>query len=110
MRYPSGHPSEEVAMHARMTRLQGPADQIDEGIQQYRDTLSQFADIEGNRGAVLLVDRESGTAVGITLWESEGAVTESRERANQLRGEAADNVGASIEAVEEYEVAVWEVG
>ena len=32
----------------------------------------------------------------------------ARERASELRRQAAEHVSATIEAVEEYEVAVWE--
>ncbi len=96
-------------MHARLTRLEGPAERIEEAVPRYREALENFRDMDGNRGAFLLVDRGSGTAVGVTLWESEDAVGQSRERANQLREQAAQDVDAGIRAVEEYEVAVWEI-
>lgn len=95
-------------MHARMTRLKGDPAQTGEAVQSYRDALSQFADIDGNRGAFLLVDQSAGIGIGITLWETEDSMAAARERANELRHQAADQVSAQIEAVEEYEVAVWE--
>jgi heme-degrading monooxygenase HmoA len=96
-------------MHARMTRLEVPAERVDEGIEEYRNTLATFRELDGNQGAFLLVDRGGGTAVGVTLWEDEGALSESRDRANQLREQAAEATDAGIKSVEEYEVAVWEV-
>jgi heme-degrading monooxygenase HmoA len=96
-------------MHARLTRLEGSPERIEEGIAQYRDTLATFREFDGNQGAFLLVDRDAGAAVGVTLWESEDAMTQSRERANQLREQAAEQTEAGIKSVEEYEVAVWEV-
>jgi heme-degrading monooxygenase HmoA len=95
-------------MHARVTRLKGDPAQIDAATQSYRDALGQFAAIDGNRGAFLFVDRETGVALGITLWDDAGAMTAARDRASQLRQQAAEQVSAQIDAVEEYEVAVWE--
>lgn len=95
-------------MHARLTRLKGDPGQIEEATKSYRNALSQFAAIDGNRGAFLLVDRDTGVGIGITLWDSENAMTAARERATELRQQAAEQVGAQIEGVEEFEVAVWE--
>jgi heme-degrading monooxygenase HmoA len=97
-------------MFARVTTIQGSPENIEEAITQYREALSQFRDIEGNRGAFLLVERSSGKAIGTTLWESEQAMTDSREQANQLRERAAEQAQGQIESVDEYEVAVWESG
>lgn len=95
-------------MHARLTRLKGDPGRMDEATQSYRDALSQFAAIDGNRGAFLLVDRDSGVGIGITLWDGAEAMSAARERAKELREQAAGQVSAQIESVEEYEVAVWE--
>jgi heme-degrading monooxygenase HmoA len=95
-------------MHARLTRFKGDPGQIDEGRQSYRDALSQFASIDGNRGTFLFVDRGSGVVIGMTLWDDEAAMSAASERAAELRKNAAAQVSAQIEAVEEFEVDVWE--
>jgi hypothetical protein len=43
------------------------------------------------------------------MWESEEAMQASRAQADQPRQQAAASVRATVESVEEYEVAVWEV-
>lgn len=96
-------------MYARTTVLTVPDDRQTEGVEQYRNALSTFRQIPGNRGAVLLVDRKSGHGVGVTLWESEDAMVQSRERADQLRQQAAADAAGEIVSVDEYEVAVWDV-
>ncbi len=96
-------------MHARVTTLETPVDQVDTGVERYREALSTFKDIRGNQGAFLLIDRSTGKAVGMTLWSDEDALSESREQANQIRQQAADDVGGGIRAVEEFEVALWDV-
>ncbi len=96
-------------MHARATTIQAPdPGRIDEAIEEYRSALEQFRDIEGNQGAVLLADRGSGKGIGITLWADEQAMSESRQRAEELREQAAQSVGGEIQSVEEFEVAIWE--
>lgn len=96
-------------MFARATTLQGSADNVEVGVQQYQEALSRFRQIPGNQGAFLLIDRRAGKGIGVTLWESEQAMTDSREQADQLRQQAAEQAGGRIESVEEYEVAVWDV-
>ena len=96
-------------MHARATTIQASPEAAEQGIDQYRQALSAFRGIAGNQGAFLFVDRSSGKAIGVTLWESEQAMTESREQADQLRQQAAQQAQGQIQSVDEYEVAVWDV-
>jgi heme-degrading monooxygenase HmoA len=96
-------------MYARATTLTVPAERQAEGVERYRAGLSSFRQIPGNRGAFLLVDQDGGRGVGVTLWESEDAMVQSRERADQLRQQAATEASGEILAVDEYEVAVWDV-
>jgi serine phosphatase RsbU (regulator of sigma subunit) len=53
------------------------------------------------------VDRQSGKALVITLWESEEAMHRSEEAVRTLRKETAGALAANIVAVEHYEV--WEI-
>ncbi len=96
-------------MYARATTVRVGQDMAEQAIGQYRDALTAFRGMEGNRGAFLLVDRTSGRGVGVTLWESEQAMAETREEAEQLRRRAAEQAQGEIESVIEYEVAVWDV-
>ena len=98
-------------MHARVSTIYGTAEQGEEGVQNFRDQiLPALKEMEGCRGAILLADRTTGKAVGITLWEDEQAMQASEEAANRLRREAAETVGGGEPpTVDRYEVAVWEV-
>jgi len=97
-------------MHARASHIAGSPENAEQGIATFKDTiLPELESMDGNRGAMLLVDRASGNALAITLWEDESAMRASEERANQMRSNASDEMGASGEArVERYEVAVFE--
>jgi hypothetical protein len=69
-------------MHARVTTLSGSPANVDAGIANFRDNVVPYAKSEG-RGAILLVDRCSGTA--------------------------AERMGAAQPTVDRYEVAVLEM-
>jgi formylmethanofuran dehydrogenase subunit E len=97
-------------MHARMSTIYGAAEQGGNVIHMFREQVLSAVKELGGKGAVLLVDRSSGKAVSITLWEDEDAMRQSEERANELRRQASESAGASEAAkVDRFEVAVWEV-
>jgi heme-degrading monooxygenase HmoA len=96
-------------MYARATTLTVPAEGQAEGIERFQTGLSTFRQIAGNGGAFLLVDRKSGRGVAVTLWESEDAMVQSRQRADELRQQAASEASGEIVSVDEYEVAAWDV-
>ena len=96
-------------MHARVTTLAGSPGEVDAGIANFRDNVVPYAKREG-KGSILLVDRDSGKALAITLWEDEAAMQASEESANALRAQAAEQMGASQQpSVERFEVAVFDV-
>ena len=96
-------------MHARVTNLKGSPEDAENGIDNFRANVVPFAREQG-KGAILLVDRESGEAIAITLWEDEQTLRASEDAANALRADAAEQMGASqAPAVGRYEVAVFEV-
>jgi heme-degrading monooxygenase HmoA len=54
----------------------------------------------------ILVDRESGNALSLTLWESRDAMEASEQQADSSRQDAARSSGGSVAKVERYEVAL----
>jgi len=96
-------------MHARVTMIAGSADQAEQGIANFRDNVVPAIKEMGGHGGVLLIDRESGKAMAITLWEDEASMRASEESANELRRTASEEMGAAQQpSVERYEVAVFE--
>jgi heme-degrading monooxygenase HmoA len=95
-------------VYARVSTLEGPPDQIDEGLRYIREQIlpNAFQDDEGFKGALALADRQSGKTLTITFWESEEAMHATEEEANQRRTQIAEAANATIESVETYEVAV----
>ena len=97
-------------MHARMSILEGPADQVDEGMRYVREqVLPQLQQQDGFEGFVVLSDRQSGKIIGVSLWESEQALRASEEVGDRTRSESAEAGGATVAGVERYEVALFEM-
>lgn len=91
-------------MYARVSSYQGSPEQVDAAVARVPEQA--LREMAGFERAYLLVDRQSGKALTITLWESEAALRESEERANQLRSQIADDLGATgTPTIERYEVA-----
>ena len=97
-------------MFARVSTYRGDPGQIDEGLDYARENiLPRVQQVDGCEGVYYLVDRQSGKALSITLWESEEAMRASEEEANRLRSESAEAADATVEDVERYEVAISSV-
>jgi heme-degrading monooxygenase HmoA len=92
-------------MFARVSRYQLPAGQADQAVQTFTTAINPLRQLDGAKGAYLLLDRSSGKALTITLWQSEEALRASEEAANQLRSDAAGSAGGTVQDVERYEVA-----
>jgi heme-degrading monooxygenase HmoA len=97
-------------MHARMSILEGPADQVDEGMRHVREqVLPLIQQQDGFKGFVALSDRQSGKVIGVSFWESEQAMQASEEVGNRTRSDSAEAGGATVVSVGRYEVGLFEV-
>lgn len=96
-------------MHARVTSLSGSPDEVDAGIADFKEKVVPFTHEHGGKGGMLLVDRQTGRALAITLWEDEQALNASDARADELRANVAEEMQATAQpTVDRYEVAVFE--
>jgi heme-degrading monooxygenase HmoA len=91
---------------ARVSRFEGfSADQVEEAVRVAREQFVPAAQQSGGfEGMYVLADRENGTALSITLWESREAMQTSEEQAASSRQDAAQSGGGSVIGVERYEV------
>lgn len=98
-------------MHARVTTVAGSPDAAEQGVANFRENVVPMIREMGGKGGVLLINRESGQGIAITIWPDEETMGASEERANELRRDAAQQMGATSEEprVERFEVAVFEV-
>ncbi len=97
-------------MYARVNTFEGPADRVEEGVRYMQEQVVPWGrGIDGYKGTIGLVDRDSGKTIGITLWESQDKMLASEQEATRIRNEATEAMQAEKPTVERYEVAVWEV-
>ena len=68
------------------------------------ERLPGVRQLDGIEGAYFFVDRQSGKAIFISLWESEEVMNKSDEVMRPLRAELAEAFAANRVDVEHYEV------
>ena len=70
--------------------------------------MQDLQDVEGISEALFLVDRNSGNAITITIWDSEEALRASEQMADEIRQRGATSGGGEITSVERYEIVLRE--
>lgn len=97
-------------MFARHVTVKGSAEHIEEGVQSVREhVIPVLKGCKGFRGQLLLVDREKGEAIGISLWDTEEDMVASEEKVSGARQQTADSVEASAAPeVRLFELPVYE--
>ena len=77
---------------------------IEQGLRRTREQLPGIRELDGIEGAYFFVDRHSGKAIFISLWESEEAMQRSDEVMRPFRAEISGTFAANRVDVEYYEV------
>ncbi len=90
-------------MWARVSTYKLPADDVEGAIERFSKALGDVRE-PGLERAELLVDRSSGKALTVTVWDSEEMLLSSVEAANRIRSGAAEAASVSIEDVSHYEI------
>ena len=91
---------------ARLTWLSGDRDMVENAIDMYRMViLPQIQELHGFCSASLMVDRETGRVVGTAAFDSVEALEASREASAGIRERVVTEIGATVDNVEEMEIA-----
>jgi heme-degrading monooxygenase HmoA len=96
-------------MHARLSRFAGlDPERIEETTRQFEaGTLDALAQQPGFRGITVGVNRRSGKAVAVTLWETEADMRQSEKLADEAREQAVATAKPDRDPiVDDYEVIV----
>ncbi|MGW1887042.1 hypothetical protein [Streptomyces sp. NPDC001970] len=94
-----------AAMFARLSTYQGSPVPAEGDLSATSEAVvKQIQDVPGFVGVYYLVDRSTGKAVSMTLWEDEPSMEASEERAGQIREETARREGQRVLSVEGFEV------
>lgn len=93
-------------MHARVSFYELAGASRDDAVRAFEGARSAVGQMQGNQGAMLLVNPETGKAMTITLWDSEDALRATEQQADRTRQQAASGAGMVVTSVEAYEVAL----
>jgi hypothetical protein len=95
---------------ARVNFLQTTSERIADVATVVREVVHPgIRDETGFVGYVVLGDRETGKALGITLWQSEADRERSDEKARQIRPRVEQATGGTMQSVESYDVLFFDV-
>jgi heme-degrading monooxygenase HmoA len=93
-------------MHARTGRLEVSPDRIDDVAWILQaEQVPRYRGQRGYKGFRVLADRESGTIIGVSFWESEQDLEAAEELGEQARSQALEAGQAGVDPVTER----WEV-
>lgn len=94
-------------MFARSTTITAPTDAVERGIAMVRDeVLPVVMQMDGCLGLSMIVDRQSGQAIVTASWRDEEAMRANSDSVQGLRTQVSESLGATIDDVQEWEVAV----
>ena len=84
-------------MVARTSTWTGTPEALDKWVEHVTNQVSGFVSgLPGNAGATFFVDREAGTALTLTLWESEEAAADTDKFAEQSRTSTVEATGVQL--------------
>ena len=97
-------------MFARHVTVHGSPERLDEAVTSVRDhVLPVLRDCAGFKGQLLLIDRQKGEAIGISLWDTKDNMDASEEKVSATRQQTAEQAGASAAPeVALYELPIFE--
>ena len=97
-------------MVSRVDSLETESNRIDDVARVVREVLHpRISEESGYVGYIVLGNRETGNAIGVTLWESDEARETSDMKARQIRPRVEEETGGTMRSVETYDVLFFDV-
>jgi hypothetical protein len=97
-------------VYARVNTLQAAPNRIDDLARVVREVVFPgIHGLSGFRGYLVLGNRETGKALGVTLWASEEDRGSSEAQAGQIRPRVEAATGGTMEAIDAYDVLLFEL-
>jgi hypothetical protein len=92
-------------MFARTSTWTGSPEALDRWAKHVQSTVSAFVSaLPGNAGGAFFINRSEGTALTLTLWESDEAAAETDKFAEQSRASTVEATGVELIERGAYEV------
>ena len=92
-------------MFARTSTWSGSPEELQKWADHAASTVKGFVEgLPGNAGVMFLVDRDSGTALTLTMWDSQDAASATDKFAEQSRASTVAATGTELLGRGSYEV------
>jgi hypothetical protein len=92
-------------VYVRVATFRGAPDDIVRGLDLYEEHALPWArEATGYRGWALFLDREGGSALALTFWESEQDARENEPAAQQFRDQIGSGTGVDVTDVTFFDV------
>jgi len=96
-------------MHARVAAFEGDTSRIDDLIGMIRERMSTGEEIPGAKRFLMLIDREGGSTLGISFFDSEESIRAAEPIFDKMGDEVPEELRGRRTSVETYEVAIDDV-
>jgi hypothetical protein len=84
-------------MEARTSTWTGSPEALDKWAEHVKNQVSGFvAGLPGNAGGTFFINREAGTALTLTLWDTEEAAAATDQFADQSRASTIEATGVEL--------------
>lgn len=84
-------------MVARTSTWKGSPEALDKWAEHVTNKVSGFvAGLPGNAGATFFIDRDAGTALTLTLWDTQEAAANTDKVADQSRASTVEATGVEL--------------
>jgi hypothetical protein len=91
----------------RLTRIRTEPSQLDRAVETVKGmVLPRLETLPGFASCSLMIDRHSGLYVGAAAFDARAELEASRETSTEMRAAVAQKLGATVEDVHEYELAL----
>jgi hypothetical protein len=98
-------------MHARVAAFErSDTSRVDELIGIIRERIRSGSDLPDAKRGLMLIDRQRGTSLGITLFESEEAIRRAEPVFERMGDEIPESLRGRRISVETYEVVIEDIG
>ncbi len=99
------HEVRDGAQAVRISRLKGSPTRTDETFAEAVDhVLPELRMVDGWKGFIACIDRETGSTTAFTLWENSSALQASEHEADKMRRRFAQDAKEQVVSVERCEI------
>ena len=91
-------------MYGRLTIIEGRTDRVDSLPEPQEETIPRENEMPGLRALYCLIDRSTGRAASLSLWDTREDMEASEERASDQRRQAEANSGGKVVSIDRMEV------